>query len=78
MSTETHMHWYGKPNNDRFNTKVPIGFKVSLAKHLFWLNRRGKVARSQTEFLLSVIDAELAAHSAEVESFWQEHFKPKK
>lgn len=78
MPTVQHMEWFRNPNNDRFEMRVPVGCKRDLVKFMFYINRRGKVYSSQAEFILTLIDKELAANNDAVEEHWQKFFMPKK
>jgi len=69
------MDWYGQPNTERMDMRVPKRCKVSIAKYLLWLNKHGKQFSSQTDFILWCIDKQIAPHAPEFEAYWMDKFK---
>lgn len=72
------MHWYGKPNTDRFEIRTPAGVKQSIRNHLLYHNRNGKHIANQTDFILQLISEALAPDAAAAEAYAQLFFSKNK
>lgn len=75
MSTVNHMHWYGDAATERFEIRVPKGFKRSLVKHLWYLNRAGRVKASQADFIIALASIAMAQECEEADLYFDKFFK---
>jgi len=71
MKPTKHAPWYGAPNTERFEFRVPKGFKKSLANHLLFHNRTGRAMRSQSDFILTAISKLIAEDIEVVDNYLQ-------
>ncbi len=76
MSTQKHMPWYGDAPTERFEIRVPKGFKRSIIKKLFFENRKGRVRPGMNDFVIKLVSETLALDAEEVEAYFNAHFKP--
>lgn len=64
MRTVKHMPFYGQQQTERFQMRVPAGFKYALSRYIGYRNQKTRQIKSAADFLIYLASRSLAKEEA--------------